>query len=117
MSKVQQLFDVESFQQILKIGGEVQDDLKSLGCFKQVDMTVDTMTEDDTHYKVNINVKETESLFANIGVVCDNPDQIAGVVRSGLNNIGGGGERGEVEIGKGREGYSLVSNITSSRFI
>ena len=109
MFKVQQLFEAKSFQEIIQTSKEVHQNLKSLGCFKKVNMSVDTMPEDNTHYKVNIKVEEAGSMFANLGVVCTAQDQVAGVVRGGVNNIVGGGERGEVELSRGRGGYNLVS--------
>ena len=56
MHKVQQLFHVNSFQEIIETSKEIHKNLKSLGCFKKVNMSVDTMPEDPTHYKVNITV-------------------------------------------------------------
>ena len=109
MLKVQKLFDVESFQEIIQTSKEVHQTLKTLGCFKKVNMSVDTMPEDATYYKINITVEEAGSLFGNLGVMCGAQDHVAGVVKVGVNNIVGGGERGEVELSRGRRGYCLVS--------
>ena len=109
MLKVKPLFETQSFQDIINTSKDVQNDLKSLGCFKKVDMTVDTVQGIDTQYKVNINVEEAGSMFGNIGVVCDITNTVAGVISVGLNNIGGGGEVGQVELIKGAGGYNLVS--------
>ena len=109
MLKVKPLFETESFQDIINASKEVQNNLQSLGCFKKVDMTVDTVQGIKTQYKVNINVEEAGSLFGNIGVVSDITNTVAGVVRVGINNIGGGGEVGQVELSKGAGGYNLVS--------
>ena len=106
MHKVQQLFHVNSFQEIIETSKEIHKNLKSLGCFKKVNMSVDTMPEDPTHYKVNITVEEAGSLFGNIGIVCGTQDQVAGVVRAGVNNVVGSGERAEVELSKGRAAIS-----------
>ena len=108
MHKVQQLFHVNSFQEIIETSKDIHKTLKSLGCFKKVNMSVDTMPEDPTHYKVNITVEEAGSLFGNLGIVCGTQNQVAGVVRAGVNNVLGAGERAEVELSKGRGGYFLV---------
>ena len=109
MSKVKPLFETESFQDMINTSKEVQNDLKCLGCFKSVDLTVDTVQGVDTQYKISICVEEAGSLFANIGAACDITNTVAGVVRVGLNNLGGGGEVGQVELSKGTGGYNLVS--------
>ena len=111
MMKVEQLFHVTSFQEIINTSKEIHKDLKSLGCFKNVNMSVDTMPENNTYYKVNITVKEAGSMFANLGVVCPAENTVAGVVRAGVNNVVGAGERAELEISKGQGGYFLVRII------
>ena len=113
MSKVGELFNVDNFQDLVNTSKDIHKKLKSLGCFKTVNMMVEVMPEAPTHYMVNISVLESGSLFANLGAVCGGENITAGVGRVGLQNVLGGGERAELELSKGWGGYSLVPDYNS----
>ena len=112
MMKVEQLFHVDSFQDIIETSKEIHKSLKSLGCFKKVNMSVDTLPE-NTQYQVNIVVEEAGSVYANFGAVCSANSNVAAIFRGGVNNVAGEGERLELELGKGRRGYSKVRKIAT----
>ena len=113
MSKVGELFNVNNFQDLVSTSKQIHKCLKSLGCFKTVDMSVEVVPDTDTQYMVNISVLEASSLFGNLGAVCEGENLGAGVGRVGVQNMLGGGERAELELGKGWGGYSMVKIISS----
>ena len=59
MKNVAPLFEVENFEDILLKTKEVSKKLKSLGCFKTVNMLIDTLPDHPQHYQVKVVVTET----------------------------------------------------------
>merc|ERR1719250_170173 len=52
MSKLGELFNVNNFQDLVSTSKQIHKCLKSLGCFKTVDMSVEVMPDTDTQYMV-----------------------------------------------------------------
>lgn len=107
---VKKLFQVQNFQDIIQTTKLVQHELRTLGCFKKVNLFVDTVhdTESEKLYQVNIKVEEIGRIFANFGFLNGKQDgDLNLAVRVGLNNLAGGGERLEVETTRG---YSSSMN-------
>lgn len=101
MDQVQDLFEVNSFQDIISTAKIVHKNLKNLGCFKSVNMKIDTFSTAANSYQVNIEVQEAPALFLNLGTVVGPAiNQLQGAVRFGFNNLLGGGERVETEINR-----------------
>lgn len=70
--RVKDFFKVETFQDIIQTTKRVDGELKSLGCFKTVNIVVDTVNnhEDDTSYEVNIKVEELGRFFCKLWRYC-----------------------------------------------
>jgi len=112
--RVKDFFKVETFQDIIQTTKRVDGELKSLGCFKTVNIVVDTVNnhENDTSYEVNIKVEELGRFFANFGVIAGKQEnEVSLVGRGGLNNLQGGGERLELNTSRGSESSS-ESNVS-----
>jgi len=111
---VRKLFHVENFQDIIETTKQVQHELRGLGCFRRVNLYVDTIheTESEQHYQVNIKVQEIGNMFANFGLLHGKQEgELSVVVRGGLNNLGGAGECLHLETTRGSAGS--VTNVIS----
>eukprot|EP00088_Acartia_fossae_P053659 TRINITY_DN6121_c0_g1_i4.p1 TRINITY_DN6121_c0_g1~~TRINITY_DN6121_c0_g1_i4.p1 ORF type:complete len:484 (+),score=66.73 TRINITY_DN6121_c0_g1_i4:43-1494(+) len=126
--KLKPLFNVESFQDIIETTKSVQRELKELGCFKTVNIDVDTLEGEgeDQSYEVNIRVTESSLPYMNLGLAnCKEDKEVGIVIRSGLCNITGRGDKVEFEYTRGvnstkESSLSLVHPIkglqTGSKF-
>jgi len=102
--RLKPLFHVQSFQDIIETTKRVQKDLKELGCFKTVNIVVDTVESEDGEqlYEVNIKVTELGLTYMNVGLTnCYEENEVGLVVRTGLCNVTGCGDRVQVEIARG----------------
>lgn len=106
LPKIKPLFNVQNFNEIVLATNAVQKSLKQLGCFKKVDVYVDTPEDDgnngDKKYEVTIDVEEIGPLHANVGSLAGpGVNELSAAARFGVNNVLGKGERVEVEYCKG----------------
>ena len=109
MKNVAPLFEVENFEDILVKTKEVSKKLKSLGCFKTVNMLIDTLPDHPQHYQVKVVVTETNCHpFLHLGLGCPQENVGAGSVTMGLSNMFGGGEKLYFDIMKGHSKYQKV---------
>jgi len=103
--RIKPLFNVESFQDIIDITKGVQKELKELGCFKHVNIYVDTLEsedEDDQLYEVNIKVREAGMSYLNVGLAnCKEENEIGMIVRTGVCNLTGRADRIQLELTRG----------------
>jgi len=111
MKKIEPLFQVDTFEEIVKNTKEVHKNLKSLGCFQAVNIEVDTLPDPSQEiYQVHIKVKERRSLYARLGFT-PSPSKLtpAFVGELGLANLGGQGECLEVSLQKNLNCLQLAS--------
>ena len=112
MKNVAPLFEVENFEDILLKTKEVSKKLKSLGCFKTVNMLIDTLPDHPQHYQVKVVVTETNCHpFLHLGLGCPQENVGAGAVTMGLSNMFGGGEKLYFDIMKGQSKYHKVCGL------
>ena len=106
IKSVSPLFEVKNFEEIIQKTKDVNQKLKSLGCFKSVRILVDTLPDHHQHYQIKISVEEAHSKpFLNLGVDSAQQDVCGGSLRAGLVNMLGGGERLNVEVSRGCDQY------------
>lgn len=114
LRKIKPLFNVQNFNEIVLATNAVQKSLKQLGCFKKVDVYVDTPEDEgkngDKKYEVTIDLEEIGPLHANVGSLAG-PDfnELSAAARVGVNNVLGNGERVEVEYCKGTKSSKQIS--------
>ena len=111
---VEKLFEVDNCRDLMQSCREVSRSLKSLGCFKSVNLYLDTTMEPspaDTQFRMRIIVREANSSpFLNIGLNTPRENLVSGALRAGLRNVFGAGERLELEYQRGVSGFKLVNN-------
>lgn len=111
MKKIEPLFQVDTFEEIVKNTKEVHRSLKNLGCFQSVNIEVDTLPDPSQEiYQVHIRVKERRSLYARLGFTPSPSKTVPAFVSElGLANIGGKGECLEVSLQKNLRCLQLAS--------
>ena len=88
IKSVSPLFEVKNFEEIIQKTKDVNQKLKSLGCFKSVRILVDTLPDHHQHYQIKISVEEAHSKpFLNLGVESAQQDVCGGSLRAGLVNM------------------------------
>ena len=114
VATVEKLFSVENCRDLMSACREVSSTLKSLGCFKSVNVFVDTLSEGPAQYQMRIIVKEANcSPYLNLGLNSPKENIVSGVLRTGLQNVFGGGERLEANFHKGISNHRLVNYSVS----
>ena len=114
VATVEKLFSVENCRDLMSTCRDVSNTLKSLGIFKSVNVFVDTLSG-PTEYQMRIIVKEANSSpYLNLGLNSPRENVVSGVVRTGLQNVFGGGERLEANFHKGIANHRLVINSLSN---
>ena len=114
VATVEKLFSVENCRDLMSTCRQVSHTLKSLGCFKSVNVYVDTLSEGPAHYQMRIIVREFNcSPYLNFGLSSLRENVVSGVLRTGLQNVFGGGERLEANFHQGIYNHRLVNNSFS----
>ena len=112
VAMVEKLFSVENCRDLMSTCRDVSKTLKSLGCFKSVNVYVDTLSEGPDQYQMRIIVREANcSPYLNLALNSPRENVVSAVLRTGLQNVFGGGERLEANFHKGISNHRLVNNF------
>lgn len=117
MSKIGNLFNVNTFEDIINNTKEVHKNLRTLGCFEAVNIEVDTLPDSaGVLYQVNIRVEERGSVYGHLGLSVPTTSQhsVGGLLKLGLANLWGRGQRLEAGIESGGPASSLSGPTMAS---
>ena len=113
LATVERLFEVDNCRDLMQSCREVSKSLKGLGCFKSVNLYLDTTREPSpahSQFRMRIIVREANcSPFLNIGLNTPRENLVSGALRAGLRNVFGAGEKLGVEYQKGISSFRLVN--------
>jgi len=112
MSKIGNLFNVNTFEDIIKNTKDVHKNLRNLGCFEAVNIEVDTLADSAGEmYQIHITVEERGTLYGQLGLAVPplGHNYLHGNIKLGLANLWGEGEKLEVGLERGPKRLELAS--------
>ena len=114
LASVERLFEVDNCRDLMNTSREVSKSLKSLGCFQSVNIYLDTVSDHPAsgpaQFQMRIIVVEANnSPFLKLGLDTPRENVVSGLVRAGLSNVFGGGEKLQIETTKGISSYKSVN--------
>ena len=113
LATVEKLFEVDNCRDLMNSSREVSKRLKSLGCFKSVNLYLDTVrgpASAPPQYQMRIIVREANcSPYLSLSLHTPREDVLSGLLTAGLTNVCGGGEKVQLDCQRGGSSYRLVS--------
>ena len=107
------MFEVDNCRDLMNASREVSKRLKSLGCFKSVNLYLDTVAgpaSGPPQYQMRIIVKEANSSpYLSLSLDSPRENVVGGLLTAGLYNVCGGGEKVQVDYQRGVSNYRQVS--------
>ena len=119
LATVEKLFEVDNCRDLMNTSREVSKRLKSLGCFKSVNLYLDTVrgpASGPPQYQMRIIVREANcSPYLSLSLHTPRENVVSGLLTAGLTNVCGGGEKVQLDCQRGGSSYRLVSMMSPLR--